>query len=276
MLLKTAPVDVHLARYSRADLIRLKAQIHRVHGGRHPASTLRVVQEEVLDWRYPIRTVDTRVVGEMKGSAFVKIRNKYRRASVCGVVGHRITDVDRLPEALRVALGRWESARVRRHDELVLASGYYDELFSLMRTDPSCVSGLLFLAGTEPVGLSIWDEPIRNGSNLIANVCDTTIPGLSDFQVVTSCRQLIASGVGRLNLGGSEIAGLDAFKEKYCPIESLKGLSVIVSALALQVTEDVDCQTIIEPVDNVESANFGMSQFVGIHVNRPTSESMRI
>ena len=240
--------EVQLARYSDEDLTKLRRKLDRLGSASSSSATIRVIEEQIMDWRYPIRIVDTRIVSEMKGQRFATIRNKYRRVSDRNVAGTLISHNNHSQPMLIAALRRWEETAIRRHNWTDDMSDFYHELFAVIETDPNSVRGFVFNSGLNPVGFTFWDEPLGHEVNLIANICDTTITGLSDFQLVTSCRQLFSEGIKRLNLGGSELESLDAFKAKFCPAESIQGRSAIISGSSLKLLEPVDIQTIVEPV----------------------------
>jgi len=240
--------DVQLARYSDVDLIKLKRTFDRLDSANSSKATIHVIEEGILDWRYPSRIVDTRIVSELKGQRFATIRNKCRRVADRDVAAVLISHADAPRQMLIAALSRWEETARRRHNWKVDMSDVYHELFGLMQTDPNSVSGFVFQSGLKPVGFTLWDEPLGREVNLIANICDSSITGLSDFQLVTTCKHLCAEGILRLNLGGSELESLDAFKAKFCPAETLQVFSAIVTDLDLTRADHVDVQRIVEPV----------------------------
>jgi len=63
---------------------------------------------------------------------------------------------------------------------------------------------------------------------LFAGLADTSVSGLSDFQMISLCKYLDKAGVKYLNLGGSETDSLNSYKFKYSPVRSLDVLSADV------------------------------------------------
>lgn len=213
--LAASDADVRLARYTENDLSGLTRQLSELN---QPVA-IEVVPEDVMDWRYPVRVLDTARVAAMAGPTFEKMRNKYRRAAH-GMSVTALRDVDSV-RTLRAALRFWEGAMIMESKDTIDMSDFYHELFRVMELFPASATGLVFTQGRRPVGFSVWEELDDGVANMYVNLGDSTIVGLSDFQLVTSCRHLAEKGFTALNMGGSELASLDAFKAKYDPRETI-------------------------------------------------------
>ncbi|MFJ5828302.1 phosphatidylglycerol lysyltransferase domain-containing protein [Streptomyces sp. NPDC093089] len=251
--LGASETDVRLVRYTAEDLEKLTA---RLAADGEPI-TVEVVPEDVMDWRYPVRVLDTARVSALEGSTFVKIRNKYKRAAD-GLTVTPLRDIDTL-RALRAALRFWEGTMILERKDTIGMSEFYDELFKVIEMQPDCVDGLFFQQGRRPVGFSVWEALDGKTANLYVNLCDSTVIGLSDFQLVNSCRHLAENGYSLLNMGGSELESLDSFKSKYGPAQSIDLLSAKVTYSLSRTSSDMEIHTVIEPTVGVRHHTFPAS-----------------
>ena len=215
---------VQLARYSLNELARLRNQLAK-QGPLSPE--IEVIQETLMDWLYPIRILDTRRVSALDGPTFAKVRNKIRRAASKGIVAVPLRATEMI-SAMESALLLWKRGMELRNIATCGMSVLYNEMFMLVQSDHQEVHGLCFVEDGRPVGFSIWDGPLRGAANLLINVADVSVTGLSDLQIVSICRQLHDEDVAYLNLGGSELESLDRFKAKFSPIVTIPALSALV------------------------------------------------
>lgn len=207
---------VQLARYNDDDMQAVRDALS-CRNDRTPDS-IEVMTEDVLDWRYPVHVLDTNRVALLHGGAFIKIRNK------CHQVESRVDtialDDPRALRTMRAALKYWEGSVMMREGTQDSDVSYYTTLFTMIETWPHLFGGHVYMEGKRPVGFTVHDKAFKGTANLLANLCDASITGMADYQVVHTCRALAASGVSGLNFGGSETASLDAFKRKFSPKES--------------------------------------------------------
>ena len=240
---------VQLARYSEADLVALRSQLSKLNDT--SVSDLRVGEEAVMDWRYPVHILDTEKVAAMDGSDFKQVRKKFR---------HAARDVTHVPlrqenalRLMRSALKFWEGNMIYNTKDTDDMSEFYLALFEIMERNPESIDGLFFMQGRKPLGFSVWDVPQADTANFLVSLCDTSVAGLSDYQVVSSCQDLHARGVKYLNKGGSETPSLDAFKAKFMPARSLDILSAEVVYRQAEY-EHVEVHTIVPPLEDVAAA----------------------
>ncbi|MDR1467430.1 MAG: DUF2156 domain-containing protein [Oscillospiraceae bacterium] len=199
--------EIYLCRYTDLDFVKLNSQLTG-------NLVFKRIIEETLDWKYPLRILDTKIVSELAGRRFMKIRNMCVRAG---------KEVDIIPiegknqlNSMRSVLKLWEEKFVSTGKEIEDTFGFYNELFSLLEEEFE-VSGLCFIKQGQPMGFTIWDVSCNNVANLFVNLSNPTTRGASDFQLVNTCRYLQKQGIQLLNTGGSETDSLDFFKNKYKP-----------------------------------------------------------
>jgi len=216
---------IQLARHSEEEVSALKRQLAQLNYT--PVTGVSVVEEDVMDWRYPARILDTETVLNLQGKVFKDVRTKFRRAAK--VVEHTPLNQENALKFMRAALKFWEGNMIFNAKDTSDMSDFYIALFRIMEENPEAIDGLFFMQGRKSLGFSVWDTPSAGAANLLVSLCDTSVAELADYQVIESCRALHERGVETLNMGGSETQSLDSFKAKYQPRESLKVLSADVS-----------------------------------------------
>lgn len=221
---------VQLARYSRPEIARISEECGAC--GTTP-EVARVVpyEEDLLDWRLPQRVIEVATVADLAGAPFARIRNKVRNAAAAGVTAVPMSAV-KYADLLEV-VGRW--TKQRSHIASYVSSmDFYGTLLSLWMDRRHSMDGVACLLGKSPVGFAVWDFGLGDTANLLGNLADISITGLAEFQLVEVSKRLSQRGIGRLNLGGSETRGLDQFKLKFCPSETIE----LVSGSVMFESED--------------------------------------
>ena len=221
----TPPANgVQLARYHEDDLKKLKKHIDGPANSN--VSAITVTEENVLDWRYPVRVLDTALVAALEGHDFQSIRSKFKQAA--SHITHVPLNRGTALRLMKACLKYWEGSMIYNSKDSENMSEFYVELFKVMEDYPEMLQGLLFMEGKKPLGFSIWDQPTDHTSNLLANLSDGSVTGLADYQTITVCRTLRDQGIQYLNRGGSETQNLDAFKAKFKPAKTINILSADV------------------------------------------------
>lgn len=239
-------LQVQLARYTEENYQNLQRAIE--------ANRLKLVQsikireEDVLDWKYPVHILDTEKVSELKGNKLKNVRHKFNIVA---------SNFNLLPlshpeaiRSMRSAILLWASGMIFAGNETGHdMTEFYDTLVKHIIAFPSMFDGFAISNGKEALGFSVWDYT-GDTANSLASLSKRSIDGMSEFQKVTACRILSEKGIKRFNLGGSETETLDYFKMKFQPCESIQ-LSTY----------------------DVEFENFGLDSVLSVNAIR--SEDMR-
>lgn len=200
----------------------LNARLARVEDETVEDSFVERVPEDVLDWTYPVRILDTALVLHHSGNGFQHFRQKLN--------------------ALDLAKTRSENMDADLHGDVVLeivrdwAEGDKDKIDPYLRQLGlfKCLpmAGRIIYYGDRPVGMSIWEETdIASGmANAYTHLALHHIRGASQFVFLDMCRALVERGFKRVCIGGSEDEGLDRFKRNLCPVESVDLTSWAVKA----------------------------------------------
>ena len=171
------------------------------------------VAEEMLDWRYAVHVLDTQRVSEHRGRRFQEVRTALNQMD-----DSRVEAVDLEPAKhggnVRDIVEEWA-------DDETAVRECYDRLLDLF-VKLSLHGRILFYDG-KASGFSIWEEtePERGLANAFAHIGLHDIRGMSRLVMVDMCRTLSERGISRVCIGGSENEGLDHFKRKFCPVESI-------------------------------------------------------
>lgn len=207
---------VQLARFTAEEFEHVRAALAQRND--NTPNRIETITEEVMDWRYPVHVLDTKRVSALAGRAFARIRNK------CHQVEDKVEtiglDDPRALRAMKAALKYWEGSMLVRDGAEDTDHSYYETMFGMIAQWPEMFGGYVYLQGRRPLGFTVHDKAFKGTANLLANLCDASLTGMADYQVVHTCRTLAAQGVTGLNFGGSETESLDAFKRKFSPKES--------------------------------------------------------
>jgi Phosphatidylglycerol lysyltransferase, C-terminal len=208
----TPPLGFLLARFKPEDIFRLKTFYAYV---RHVS--YETVEEEVLDWRYPVRILATESLSQMQGHDYMLIRNRVRQTKKYPLDVQPLS-LEHLPDIENLSYS-WANRQAENPVELIDLVNPYKETLRLLKHKTLGLDGLVFVADGEIQATTIWDvSNIQNRTaNLYMNLCNVTYRGLSEFIIKATAEKLSADGVRFLNLGGSETAGLDRYKKKFVP-----------------------------------------------------------
>lgn len=221
-------VDVQLARYTEEDYQKLN---HALAEEKHSAiSSIQLTPEDILDWNYPAHILDTKKVSELKGNNFSDIRTKFNK--VAGRFEEIPLSDPKAIQKIRASILIWAGLTIsvgkESHHDM---TSFYHKLVELISQSPDSFNGFALSHKGEPAGFTIWEEA-GDTANAIAGLSRRSIAGMSEYQTIKACRLLNNSGVQKYNLGGSETAGLDKYKLKFTPVDSLHLSSYNVSFIS--------------------------------------------
>jgi hypothetical protein len=221
------PAGIRMARIKKEDVVAPFLCAINAPLGR--SVSLSHVEETVLDWRFPVRTLSTERVKNMSGADFMKARNHLKQLEK-----HKTKVVPLSPfydEQIIEFANRWASNRTRDPQEIKELVSPYIEAMDLVGDEAFRLGGHIFFVNDQVEAVTMWELP--NNSLQIANawvsLCNTSCKGLSEFVMKTTAEALWEHGVPYINYGGSETKGLDDYKNKYVPAYSLDLCSIDVA-----------------------------------------------
>ena len=187
------------------------------------------VEEKVLDWRYPARILSTLNTAQMLGRDYMSIRNRIQQIKKYPVNIYSLS-CEHIPEIEALAC-RWANRQAEAPNELIDLVSPYKKTLRLLNHKELGLEGLVFVIDNQIQAVTMWDvsNPQHKMANLYMNLCNVAYHGLSEFSVKATATKLCEAGVPLLNLGGSETAGLDHFKNKFAPVLSVNLCSLKAS-----------------------------------------------
>lgn len=187
-------------------------------------------REDVLDWAYPVHTLGTPELVAHQGQAFRDFRKNIARANERGLTARPIENEHDRRTVIGLARA-WASANPHvgyAQDDLIAPTAV---IVNLMDKTGVPLHGLIIEEGDKPQGFILWEE--TDPENGIANsMCNTALAGkgTTEFAYLSMAKTLLERGFERVCIGGSETPGLDAFKRKMQPVQSIDLQSAAFSA----------------------------------------------
>ena len=218
------PMGFLLARFKPQEISQLKtlyAFVRRV--------SFEPIEENVLDWRYPARILSTLNTVQMLGRDYMAIRNRIRQTKHCHISVETML-LQHIPDIENLAY-RWANHQSDQPSDLVDLVNPYKEILRLFRKKEFGLNGLVFIIDGNIQAATMWDvsNPLHKIANLYMSLSNVTYRGLSEFAIKATATQLCNDGIPLLNLGGSETAGLDHYKNKFAPVLSVNLCSLEAS-----------------------------------------------
>ena len=178
-----------------------------------------IIDEDLLDWRYPIRILDVDGILSLKGKGYAQVRQRLNRFQIEHCTIHKIetfSDYNIVLNMVREWIREFPYTEYSEADLLQPTR----TLLNLMNNEKLKISGQIIRYDERPVSYCIWEEK-SDIANAYAMSAERKIPGLAEYNIVTMCRQLAKKGIKKVNIGGSETEGLNRYKKKFSPIQSI-------------------------------------------------------
>lgn len=185
-----------------------------------------IVEEDYMDWKFPVHILDVVDVVNQKGKNFQQIRQRINQLNVHKCRTKEVDVFDDCDVILNMAIN-WATMFPYEHysiDDLISPTL---KLLELMKDSRLSIYGQIVYYDGVPSAYCLWEqhEGIANGFAMSA---DRNIPGLAEYNIVEMCRILESRSVSKINMGGAESEGLNRFKKKFSPSDSLNLKSCMV------------------------------------------------
>lgn len=217
-----------LARFKDNDIKALQAEDRSFYQG-----TCAVVEENVLDWKYPVRILSTAHLASAEGGKFRRIRNRVRHIENLTVHAEAL-EPKHVP-CLRKLAEEWASFKSSEGEDLLDLTDPYLRLLGLVGCKGVNLKGLIFRMHRRVQAVTMWEVTGDETANMYVNLCSNEqCVGLSDYAIKTTADRLFQEGVSLMNLGGSESPELDYFKMKFDPVSSINIYSLEVRSAVAQ------------------------------------------
>lgn len=187
-----------------------------------------VITEDILDWTYPVHVIETGKIVNPAGRKMKSFRQHLSDIDQSRITVKPFHSESDIPELMGI-VDKWAKSKEGSvdYDEMIEV---YSGLFDLVLHPALNLRGIKIYYDGELKAYEIWDMPKDKGgmANSFAGFSDAEISGFSEFQHYALCKALSEAGIERVCLGGSEAEGLDRFKRKMNPVQSVELKSIIV------------------------------------------------
>lgn len=183
------------------------------------SNTKLLIEENILDWKYPVHILNIDELIQLKGKGYSQIRQRLNQLSIelCKSESIKINeDNDIIIGMVKHWIEKFPYSECSIDDLLEPTK----KLLSLMKDDRLCLHGQIIYYNGIPSAYCIWEER-GTVANAFAMSADREIAGLAEYNIVEACRLLREKGIQKLNIGGSETEGLNRYKKKFNPVESI-------------------------------------------------------
>lgn len=178
--------------------------------------------ETILDWTYPVRILSTHRVSQMAGHEFKKLRKASRQLEEKSFHAKPLIPTQD-EHVLKQIINSWAVKNFSGRYSVDDLTSPYIFLLKLLQDGSLNLQGLVFYEQEQPIGFKMWEVPfdLQRPANSLASLYDTKYQNIATLMMLEMCRRLSQENIAKVNIGGSETAGLDLFKRHFRPVESL-------------------------------------------------------
>jgi hypothetical protein len=186
------------------------------------------VAEDVLDWLYPVHILDVDAITMHKGSAFRDFRKNIYRAQARGLHAELIRSEKHYAHVINLS-DEWASQQNDKPYQLSDLADPSQKAVSLLLNKAMKMDGIIIHEGSDVVGYILWEETdkVKGIANSVAGM-SVRPRGTEEFAILSMCQILRERGFNQVCIGGSETEGLNNFKKKLCPRDSVALQSMIL------------------------------------------------
>ncbi len=194
-----------------------------------------IIEEDVLDWTYPVHVLDVQHVLKHEGPEFKIFRNRLRAAQKTPSRTERIVPRFHHNDIMTIA-SRWATDGRKAgftHEDLI---GPVQESLRLMENSNLNIHGIIIYHHNQPSSYMIWSIPLGH-KNIAVPLVRVSIghmnglKGTAEYSMFKTMEALAEDRIDYMYMGGSETAELDQFKRKLSPIASISLKSACISGL---------------------------------------------
>ena len=178
--------------------------------------------EDVLDWRYPVHILGTREIVEHTGTKFRDFRKNVHRAHKRELRAEHISSKNHILQAIGICKV-WAEGHTNQDYSLNDLLEPTKKALDLLEQGATAMDGIIIYEGEEPISYLIWEETdLESGSANSISGMSIRLRGTDEFAMLEMCKILANKGYKKVCIGGSETEGLDNFKRKMCPVQSVQ------------------------------------------------------
>ncbi len=185
--------------------------------------TTKIKRENVLDWTFPVHTIDCSDLMERKGKKYARIRQVMNKFNGMNPSIRKVDFINDLP-LIKSLSTQWEGNTSHYDNYDVDSNKYFETLADVAYKEPRLgLDGIIISINGVDRGFSIWESAPNKGgiANLFASqVVDFDMTNLSTYLTVKSAEYALNNGAKHMCLGGSENEGMDRYKRGFIPDQS--------------------------------------------------------
>lgn len=185
-----------------------------------------VVEEDLLDWRYPVYILDVNSVLSLKGKNYQQIRQRLNNFDAKLCFEKQIAIIEDRNTILDIS-AKWASEFPYLEYSISDLLSPTERLLTLMERSELKIEGHIIYYKGKASAFCIWEKR-DDIANAYAMSADRSIAGLAEYNIFTMCKLLYLRGISRVNIGGSESIGLNRFKKKFSPVQAILLKSCII------------------------------------------------
>jgi hypothetical protein len=180
------------------------------------------VIEDVLDFKFAVHTLDTQRLVSKTGPGLKEFRRFLRRVESTDITVKDI-DFENCKEAYQAVIASWRQIKNLDQDDSSYCAYLIEQLGKHLN-----LKGQIIDHQNKPCGLVIWEMPVSGHkiANALVTVTSRTPSGISEYIHWLMAKALTENNVSRVCIGGSETPGLDQFKRKFDPVQSIELMSI--------------------------------------------------
>jgi hypothetical protein len=227
--LPTPPLGrFRLARFPPTTAADIVAKINATHTYRKCVT--RIEEENVLDWKYPVHILSTERVAGHQGILMRRVRYALNRGRAHSPIVSNFDD-ESATSIAQALTKQWVAENAQNEDEGKLLLEPHQALLAMLSAPALRLQGRTYYVNGRLAGYAIWEAPAPGNktANFLGCVSLREYNGLSTFIKVDVCDLLFNNNILFVNVGGSEMKGLDLHKRQFRPVLSIPICSMVVS-----------------------------------------------
>ena len=190
-----------------------------------------VVQEDILDWRYPSIQISTENILNLKGKKLRDLRYNINKINYESIHCERYSIQKHLSQSLELTK-KWCLKNISQEFD-------FDNLYSpyefILKNSQKLkgIHGYVLYYNEKLVAFNFLDEPLFSNDEMVSLIfiADVDFKGIPSYMRYIMCK-ILHPKIKKISIGGSETYGLYKFKKKFAPTNELYLSSLEINTVA--------------------------------------------
>ena len=192
---------------------------------------IRVVTEEILDWKFPSVEISTELVNNMTGGKFQDLRYNINKIDVKYIKLETFCYEKHFSSSIELTK-KWCDRNISKKFNFENLSSLYFEILNNYKSMNGMIGYVLYYK-ENLVAFNFLEKTIFSEEEMVslAFIADIDYKGIPSFMRYMICKSLYPN-IKKITIGGAETYGLYKFKKKLNPINEieLKTLEITVAS----------------------------------------------